>query len=61
MSSSVSCAQTLRRGSTGQPLMVLEAMKMETLITAAATGKVKSVLVKIGETVQGGQVLFELE
>ncbi len=45
----------------GDAIVVLEAMKMETLITAAAAGKVKSVLVKIGETVQGGQVLFELE
>ena len=45
----------------GDPVVVLEAMKMETLITAAVAGKVKSVSVKIGETVQGGQVLFELE
>ncbi|MBS2038922.1 acetyl-CoA carboxylase biotin carboxyl carrier protein subunit [bacterium] len=45
----------------GDPVVVLEAMKMETLITAAVAGKVSSVLVKIGETVQGGQVLFELE
>ena len=45
----------------GDPVVVLEAMKMETLITAAVSGKVHSVLVKIGETVQGGQVLFELE
>ena len=45
----------------GDPVVVLEAMKMETLITAAVSGKVRSVLVKIGENVQGGQVLFELE
>ncbi len=45
----------------GDPVVVLEAMKMETLITAAVSGKVSSVLVKIGETVRGGQVLFELE
>ena len=45
----------------GDPIVVLEAMKMETLITAAAAGKLKSVLVKIGSTVQSGQVLFELE
>lgn len=45
----------------GDPVVVLEAMKMETLITAAIAGKVSSVMVKIGESVQGGQVLFELE
>ena len=45
----------------GDPVVVLEAMKMETLITAAVAGTVKSVLVKIGEPVQGGQALFELE
>ena len=45
----------------GDAVVVLEAMKMETLITAAVAGKVSSVMVKIGETVQGGQVLFELE
>ena len=45
----------------GDAVVVLEAMKMETLITAAIAGKVKSVLVKIGEPVQSGQALFELE
>ena len=45
----------------GDAVVVLEAMKMETLITAAVAGSLKSVLVKIGEAVQGGQALFELE
>jgi methylmalonyl-CoA carboxyltransferase small subunit len=45
----------------GDPVVVLEAMKMETLITAAVAGTLKSVLVKIGDTVQGGLALFELD
>lgn len=45
----------------GDAVVVLEAMKMETIITAAVAGKVKSVMVKIGDPVQGGQALFELE
>jgi methylmalonyl-CoA carboxyltransferase small subunit len=45
----------------GDAVVVLEAMKMETLITAAVAGTVKAVLVKIGDPVQGGQALFELE
>ncbi|GMU54094.1 MAG: hypothetical protein AMXMBFR33_32400 [Candidatus Xenobia bacterium] len=45
----------------GQPVLVLEAMKMETNVAAAAAGVLKAVLVKPGEAVQGGQALFELE
>lgn len=45
----------------GDALVVLEAMKMETIITAAVAGRVKSVLVKLGDPVQGGQALFEVE
>lgn len=44
----------------GDTLVVLEAMKMETNITAPSAGTVKAVLVKIGQAVQGGQALFEL-
>ena len=44
----------------GQVLLVLEAMKMETEITAPAAGKVVAVLVKPGDAVQGGQALIEL-
>ena len=43
-----------------QVLLVLEAMKMETEITAPAAGKVSAILVKQGEPVQGGQGLIEL-
>lgn len=45
---------------TGDTLVVLEAMKMETNITASCAGTVKAVHVKIGQPVQGGQALFEL-
>ncbi len=43
----------------GQTLLVLEAMKMETEVTAPHDGKIKSVDVSVGEAVQGGQVLIE--
>ena len=43
----------------GDTLLVLEAMKMETEVTAPKDGKVKSVEVAVGDAVQGGQVLVE--
>jgi methylmalonyl-CoA carboxyltransferase 1.3S subunit len=43
----------------GETLLVLEAMKMETEVTAPKDGKVKSVEVVVGEAVHGGQVLIE--
>ena len=43
----------------GDTLLVLEAMKMETEVTAPKDGTVKSVDVAVGEAVQGGQVLIE--
>lgn len=42
-------------------LMVLEAMKMETSIVAATSGKLKGVYVKQGEAVKLNQVLLEFE
>jgi methylmalonyl-CoA carboxyltransferase small subunit len=42
-------------------LMVLEAMKMETNITAPVTGRVKSVNVQAGDAVQVNQVLVQFE
>jgi biotin carboxyl carrier protein len=45
----------------GDTLIVLEAMKMETDITASANGKIRAVNVKTGESVRGGQVLIEFE
>jgi methylmalonyl-CoA carboxyltransferase small subunit len=46
---------------TGDILLVLEAMKMETNITAPGPGKIAAILTKEGESVQSGQVLVELE
>lgn len=45
----------------GQPLCVLEAMKMETLVEAPAAGRVVRVAVAPGTQVDGGAVLVELE
>lgn len=42
-------------------LLVLEAMKMETNVTAPVAGTVKNVCVHPGEGVQVGQVLVEFE
>jgi biotin carboxyl carrier protein len=45
----------------GQPLMVVEAMKMEHQISAPADGVVDTVLVVPGEQVDTGQVLLHVE
>jgi methylmalonyl-CoA carboxyltransferase small subunit len=42
-------------------MVVLEAMKMETAITAPVEGKLKSVNVAPGESVKASQVLIEFE
>lgn len=42
-------------------LLVLEAMKMETVITSPVPGKVAKVNVHVGDAVQAGQVLIEFE
>jgi methylmalonyl-CoA carboxyltransferase 1.3S subunit len=42
-------------------LVVLEAMKMETNITAHAAGTVKRILASPGEAVKSGQALIEFE
>ena len=44
----------------GQPLVVIEAMKMENELTAPAAGHVKAVRVSPGQVVEGGAVLVEL-
>ena len=43
------------------PIMVLEAMKMETNVTAHAAGKVKNVRVAQGDSVKVNQVVVEFE
>jgi biotin carboxyl carrier protein len=45
----------------GQGLVVLEAMKMENEIQAEQEGVVKRIFVEQGQTVEGGDPLFELE
>ncbi|MBI1799974.1 MAG: biotin/lipoyl-binding protein [Candidatus Eisenbacteria bacterium] len=47
--------------SAGQPLLALEAMKMEHVIRSPRAGTVKSVLARVGEMVAGGRGLVELE
>jgi methylmalonyl-CoA carboxyltransferase small subunit len=46
---------------TGDVLLVLEAMKMETNITAPGPGKIAAIPVQEGESVQSGQVVVEFE
>ena len=51
-------------GQTLQPgdiLLVLEAMKMETSITAHSAGKIAAIRVNQGDSVQAGQVVVEFE
>lgn len=45
----------------GQELCVIEAMKMQNSLVAAATGKIKAVNVEVGDTVEEEQVLVEFE
>jgi biotin carboxyl carrier protein len=47
--------------SPGQSLIVLEAMKMENELSADRAGKVAAVHTKAGDTVEGGELLVELE
>ena len=44
----------------GQPLVVIEAMKMETTLAAESAAIIKRVRVAVGETVDHGAVLIEL-
>ena len=50
--------QTLQ---TGDVLLVLEAMKMETNITAPRPGKIGAIPVHEGDSVQSGEVVMEFE
>lgn len=45
----------------GTPLLVLSAMKMENQILAQGAGIIKSVEVKVGDTVDKGQLIIEME
>jgi len=44
----------------GQPLVALEAMKMEHLIRAPRDGKVASIAAKTGDMVAGGTALVQM-
>lgn len=46
--------------SKGQPILVLEAMKMENEITAAKDGVLSELRVAEGQTVAGGEILFTI-
>ncbi len=43
------------------PLLVLEAMKMETNITSPVAGRIKAINAGVGDGVQVGQILVEFE
>ena len=45
----------------GQPLVNLESMKMQTLVTAPEVAVITAILVASGDTIQAGQLLFEIE
>ncbi|MGH8309478.1 MAG: biotin/lipoyl-containing protein, partial [Steroidobacteraceae bacterium] len=53
----VSDGESVRRG---QPLLVLEAMKMEHTLTAGAAGTIGDLRVKAGQRVREGDVLFSV-
>ena len=44
----------------GQPIMILESMKMENTIASPIDGTVSAVLVAAGDAVQHGQTLAEI-
>lgn len=46
---------------TGDPILVLESMKMENLIYSPITGKIKKIYVSEGASVNAGEVLVEIE
>ena len=45
----------------GQVIITMEAMKMETAITARMSGTVESIEIHEGDTVKGGQLLMTIK
>lgn len=45
----------------GAPLLVLSAMKMETVVAAPVAGKVTSILATVGDNMLGGDLLVEID
>lgn len=54
----VSVGDTIKKG---QPIMVLEAMKMENDIVASCDGKITSILVKKGDNVNASDALATIQ
>jgi methylmalonyl-CoA carboxyltransferase small subunit len=54
-------AQAGQQIQANDPLLVLEAMKMETNITSPVAGKIRAINANVGDGVQMGQVLVEFE
>ena len=54
----VSVGQSVAKG---EPLLVLEAMKMESNVEALSAGVVKAILVAAGDSVKKGQALIEFD
>ena len=47
--------------SDGNPLLVIESMKMENTINSNLSGKVSNILVNVDDSVQYDQVMIEIE
>ena len=43
----------------GEPLLILEAMKMENILKSPTDGVIKNIKIKKGDTVEKGQILLE--
>jgi acetyl-CoA/propionyl-CoA carboxylase biotin carboxyl carrier protein len=50
-----------QRVSAGDPIVILEAMKMEQPLTAPKDGTVTGLAVKVGQTVAAGEALCQLK
>ena len=45
----------------GEPILIVESMKMECVITASTSGIVRQLLVKPGQTVNSGDLVAVIE
>jgi pyruvate carboxylase len=54
----VQVGQTIREGA---PLVVLSAMKMETVVGSPITGKVKRIVVVVNDDIKAGDLLLEVD
>lgn len=55
------CADQGEKIEIGQPLCIIEAMKMENIIHAETKGTIKTIIIKEGESVRTGDLLIKLE